>query len=99
MALAAPWRVVVRELSLAESLLRAEAVARAAVSEAAGSELEQILAADPTESRTLQLVQQHVDNARLAQTLVRLRLDIPLGFNLKAIRYSQPTVTPADGRS
>ena len=61
--------------------------------------LEQILAADPTESRALQLVQHQVDNARLAQTLVRLRLDIPLGFNLKAIRYSPPTVTPADGRS
>lgn len=61
--------------------------------------LEQILAADPAESRALQLVQQDVDNARLAQTLVRLRLDIPLGFNLKAIRYFPPRVTPADGPS
>ena len=61
--------------------------------------LEQILAADPTESRALQLVQHQVDNARLAQTLVRLRLDIPLGFNLKAIRYSPPTAPTVGGRS
>ena len=61
--------------------------------------LEQILNADPAVSRQVRLVQQDADNARLAQTLVRLRLDIPLGFNLKAIRYSPPTVTPADGRS
>ena len=61
--------------------------------------LEQILTADPAESRQVRLVQQDADNARLAQTLVRLRLDIPLGFNLKAIRYSPPTAPTVGGRS
>lgn len=37
--------------------------------------------------KPLQKVLAQAEDARLAQTLVRLRLDIPLGFNLQEIRY------------
>ena len=57
--------------------------------------LEQILAQRGEEHRLVRRVQEQAAAAQLAQTLVRLRLDIPLGFNLKAIRYSPP----ADGSS
>lgn len=40
------------------------------------------------DDKRLQKVQQAADEALLAQTLVRLRQDIPLGFNLKDIRYT-----------
>lgn len=52
--------------------------------------LEQILAQQGEEHRLVKRVQEQAAAAQLAQTLVRLRLDIPLGFNLKAIRYSPP---------
>ncbi|MGL4206229.1 MAG: flap endonuclease Xni [Aeromonadaceae bacterium] len=54
--------------------------------------LEQLLACDPKEDKRLQKLHAHQHEAQLAQTLVRLRCDIPLGFNLKEIRYS---ATPA----
>lgn len=38
----------------------------------------------------LQLVQQHREVCLLAQELVRLKDDIPLGFNLKDLRYTPP---------
>jgi protein Xni len=53
--------------------------------------LAQMLAVEAGENRLLKRVQEQSTDARLAQTLVRLRLDIPLGFNLKAIRYTPPT--------
>lgn len=56
--------------------------------------LDQILAQEGTEHRLVRRVQEQITEARLAQTLVRLRLDIPLGFNLKDIRYSPPTKEP-----
>lgn len=40
------------------------------------------------DDKRLHKVQQAAAEARLAQTLVRLRQDIPLGFNLKDIRYT-----------
>lgn len=52
--------------------------------------LEEILHTPDTD-KPLQKIQEHADIAQLAQTLVRLRLDIPLGFNLKAIRYPRQT--------
>jgi len=50
--------------------------------------LDQILSQSAAEDKLLHKVQQHAAAARLAQTLVRLREDIPLGFNLRAIRYA-----------
>ena len=52
-----------------------------------------LLTAPPEGDKLLTKVQQSRDAALLAQTLVRLRQDIPLGFNLRAIRY--PPCQPA----
>ncbi|GAA4497133.1 flap endonuclease Xni [Pseudaeromonas paramecii] len=49
--------------------------------------LDTLLSVEAADKR-LHKVQQAADEARLAQTLVRLRQDIPLGFNLKDIRYT-----------
>ena len=50
--------------------------------------LEQMLTvATEDAGKPLQKVLAQAEEARLAQTLVRLRLDIPLGFNLQEIRY------------
>ncbi|MGY2436636.1 5'-3' exonuclease H3TH domain-containing protein, partial [Escherichia coli] len=38
-------------------------------------------------SKPLLKLRQHQDDALLAQRLVRLQRDIPLGFNLREIRY------------
>lgn len=56
------------------------------------SSLEQLLNLDPAGDKRLQKIHAHQHEARLAQTLVRLRSDIPLGFNLKEIRYSPTPV-------
>ena len=50
--------------------------------------LAQLLATDPGTDKRLQKIHANQHEALLAQTLVRLRCDIPLGFNLKEIRYS-----------
>lgn len=50
--------------------------------------LTQLLDADATDNKKLQLVQQHREVCLLAQELVRLKDDIPLGFNLKDLRYT-----------
>ena len=52
--------------------------------------LTQLLDADATDNKKLQLVQQHREVCLLAQELVRLKDDIPLGFNLKDLRYTPP---------
>jgi len=49
-------------------------------------DLEQLLA-DPAPGKAAAKVQAHAEAALLAQKLVRLQLDIPLGFNLRDIRY------------
>ncbi len=48
--------------------------------------LERLLA-DPNPGKAAARVQAHAAEAQLAQQLVRLREDIPLGFNLRDIRY------------
>ncbi len=55
--------------------------------------LMQLLQADAGNNKKLQLVQQHREVCLLAQELVRLKDDIPLGFNLKDLRYTPPTQT------
>ncbi len=52
--------------------------------------LAQLLQADAGNNKKLQLVQQYRDVCLLAQELVRLKEDIPLGFNLKDLRYTPP---------
>lgn len=52
--------------------------------------LTQLLQADASENKKVKLVQQHRDDCLLAQELVRLKDDIPLGFNLKDLRYTPP---------
>ncbi|WP_024872476.1 flap endonuclease Xni [Tolumonas lignilytica] len=49
--------------------------------------LMQLLNADSSQNKKVQLVQQNRDVCLLAQQLVRLKDDIPLGFNLRDLRY------------
>ena len=49
--------------------------------------LVQLLQAEAGDNKKVKLVQQHRDDCLLAQELVRLKDDIPLGFNLRDLRY------------
>jgi 5''-3'' exonuclease (including N-terminal domain of PolI) len=53
--------------------------------------LAQLLSADASENKKVLLAQQHREACLLAQELVRLKDDIPLGFNLKDLRYTPVT--------
>ena len=50
-----------------------------------------LLSADASENKKALLAQQHREACLLAQELVRLKDDIPLGFNLKDLRYTPAT--------
>lgn len=49
--------------------------------------LARLLDSTDSDNKKLQLVQQHQESCLLAQQLVRLKNDIPLGFNLRDLRY------------
>ena len=50
--------------------------------------LTNLLSADASENKKVLLAQQYREACLLAQELVRLKDDIPLGFNLKDLRYT-----------
>jgi protein Xni len=50
--------------------------------------LANLLNADAAENKKALMAQQHREACLLAQELVRLKDDIPLGFNLKDLRYT-----------
>ena len=75
--------------TLSKKCLQSEKTAQQLLAEY-GS-LTQLLSADASENKKVLLAQQHREACLLAQELVRLKDDIPLGFNLKDLRYTPAT--------